>query len=125
MRIEGLEAFRKTLRALDKKTANKIVRTELRAGMNAVAAEVRRRAPVESGRMKMSVVVRAGKRKRNIISVQVVISGHEDAVPSFLEYGTRHMAAAPFARPAAGYAFPIVKALVLGNIKRAIEEAGR
>ncbi len=92
----------KELEALDKKIRDKIVRQSQRAGAKLLADEIRSRAPVETGRTKRSVKVRAGRRKKGFISTNVVISGgHDGPFIGFVEFGTKDQEANPFIRGSA------------------------
>ena len=98
----NLAQFRKQLADLDKRTRNQIFSRAARNACKMLAADVKTRIPVETGALKKSVKVRAGKRKRDTIRMLVIITGGPDevGVPAHVEYGTANMPARPFLRPA-------------------------
>lgn len=123
---DGAKVFRKALDGLGKKLRGKIVRQALRKGAKVFAAEVKAHTPVESGKMKASVKVRGGKRKKDVISILVDISGgHPDAVPQFIEFGRKGVEAQPFIRPAFHKKKAEVSALLVDQVKAGIESAGK
>jgi HK97 gp10 family phage protein len=116
----------KLLADLDKKLRDKAIRQALREGAKVVAAAVKARAPVETGRLKKSVKVRAGKRKRNEISMRIdVTGGHDGPFVGAIEFGTKDTPANPFVR--GGFAATKIDAIggVIRSIARAADEAGR
>lgn len=97
IRIEGTEALKRALADLPKKLQNKVIRQALRAGAKVFSQEVKAEAPKETGALKRSTKVKAGKRKKDYLSVNVIVTGgHPDSVPIFVEYGTVKMEADPF-----------------------------
>lgn len=96
---KGLEAFFADLDKLEAKVRNKAIRKGHRAGAKLLAGEVKAESPVESGRTKRSVRVRAGKRKKNLIITNVEITGdHDEPMIGFVEFGTKDQEADPFIR---------------------------
>lgn len=69
--IQGDVELIKRLKALRTTEANKIIRKGLRAGAKEVHRETVHASPVVSGKMKKSYKVRAMKRKRGRIGVQI------------------------------------------------------
>lgn len=125
-KIDGIERLTKKLAALDKKTRNQVVRKSLRDGAKTLAAEVKGRAPVESGLLRKSVKVRAAKRKKDRITLRVVVSGgHPTPMVGSVELGDRDEAARPFIRPAFDARGDQVRDTALNAIARGIEEAAR
>lgn len=129
MQIDGLDAFKKGLRALDKKIAGKVVRTSLRRGMKTIQVAVKAACPVDTGALKRSIVVRASKaRRRGIISIEVRIGEGDFKGDTFygamIEYGTIRMPARPFIRPAFDRNEAAVARQVLDDIGAAIDEMG-
>lgn len=89
----------KELNGLDKKLRNKIVRKGQRKGAKILASEIKSEAPVESGRTRKSVRVRAGKRKKDTITTVVEVSGgHDEPFIGFVEFGTKDQEPDPFIR---------------------------
>ena len=88
-------------------------------------------APVGTGALRRSTKVRAGKRKKDYISYQVIVTGgHPQDVPAFIEYGTRakdgsaRIEANPFVLRAFEKEEPAATAGIVGAIVGAIEQAG-
>jgi HK97 gp10 family phage protein len=122
----ALQAFRRQLESFDKKMRNKVMRTALRKACYVLAKDIKARAPVDTGALKKSIKVRAGKRKRDTITMIVTeTGGHPDAVPQFQEFGTRTEPAQPHFRPAVSAQESNMIALVESEIKKAIEGAGK
>jgi HK97 gp10 family phage protein len=95
----GIRDFKKALLGLEAKVAKKLLRTSLRAGAKILAAEIKATAPVAEGDIKRSVKVRTGKRKKNFISIEVVVgSGDDQPHVGFVEYGRHGQLADPFMR---------------------------
>jgi HK97 gp10 family phage protein len=66
-----------------------------------LADEIRKRAPVETGRLRASVTVGPVKVAGGQISQSVVVEGgHDGPFVGAVEYGTRDEAPHPFFRPA-------------------------
>jgi|SRR5579883_1267088 len=71
--IKGVKETLKMLKTLDAKVAKKVSRSAMRKGMKVIKNQVKENAPVDSGALKDSVKIKAGKRSRNKISIEVVI----------------------------------------------------
>jgi HK97 gp10 family phage protein len=80
VKIEGLKELDAALKALPVNLAKKHLRTALRAGAKIVQAEAKLLAPVESGALKKSIKVRAGKRSRRGGVRIVVTTGSKDSL---------------------------------------------
>lgn len=103
-KITGIKEIDKALSELEPKLAKKIIRKTLRDSAKIVREEVKQTAPFETGELKAAVKVKAGRRRRNSISVQVQI-GEGDFkgqtyYASFLEYGTKDIEPLGFMRKA-------------------------
>jgi HK97 gp10 family phage protein len=95
----GIDAVFKELAALDKKLRNKIIRQAQREAAKVLAAEIRAEAPKDTGALKRSVKVRAGRRKKDTITTVVQVSGgHDDPFIGFVEFGSKENPANPFIR---------------------------
>lgn len=115
----------KRLAALDRKLRDKAIRQALREGAKAMAAAVRARSPVETGKLKKSVKVRAGKRRRDEISVLIHVTGdHDGPFVGAVEFGTRDQPANPFVRGGFAATKDAVVDGVSRSIARAADEAG-
>ena len=123
MANNGIEDFKKALEALDKKLRNRVITQAMRAAAKVLANEIKSRAPVETGGTKKSVKVRAGKRKKDQISMRVEVSGGSgEAFVGFLELGTKHNAANPFVRNSTADKRDDCLDLMFSQITKAIEE---
>lgn len=92
LEINGLnKAVQGQLTELDKKFQNKVIRKGLRAGGKVWQSAARGEAPVQTGKLKRSIKVRSGKRKRDSISITVGMGAKdytgEAFYGSFIEYG--------------------------------------
>jgi len=78
----------------------------MRKGMKIITTEAKQQAPVDTGLTRRSIKTRAGKRKRNVISIETRIGEGdfkgETFYASFLEFGApkRGLEPRPFMRPA-------------------------
>jgi HK97 gp10 family phage protein len=106
-RDKSADRFFKQLNGLEKKLRNKVIKKGQRAGAKILAAEIKARCPVESGDLKRSVKVRAGKRRKGKTSIEVAIgttSNKDVYYVGFVEFGTKRNGkvypARPFIRPA-------------------------
>lgn len=83
------------LRQLPPKVQRKVVRPALRAAAKVIHAEAKQLVPVRSGALQKSLKVRAQKRKRDSIGVNVQTGEKFFRGPvfygGFVEYGTRKM----------------------------------
>ena len=90
--LRGFAEFEKKLRALPGKVARKVVRQALREGAKIIQAEAKARVPVDSGKLKKSIKVRAAKSRKKGTAAVVVQTGQGDFkgetfYGAFLEYG--------------------------------------
>lgn len=69
--VLGLEELKKSLHLLSKTGAKRAIRKAMRAGTNKMLAATKENAPVDTGLMKKSLVVRALKRKRGRIGFRI------------------------------------------------------
>lgn len=96
--IKGLDKLIKDLKQLEPKVQKKVVRKTLREGSKVIHREIKSNTvPVDSGDLRKSIKVRAGKRKRNTISVTIQTSDKENVFTgdqyygAFQEFGTSKM----------------------------------
>ena len=138
-RIEGeREVLRKLREMADSELKEKVYAAMLKGG-EIVAEEAKRRAPVDSGRLRDSIHVKEKKNKKAVKHVGVTVeadypanagtrksktskqaAGSKEYYAFALEYGTRHMDARPFLNPALAEKADEVYALV----NKALEELG-
>lgn len=122
--IENQHVVDRLLTDLGRTIERKIVRSAIRNGMKPMLAATKKAAPVDSGLMKKSLVIRSLKQKRGRpIAVQIGFKNVAQIVerstygrgfgprdpnkkkkryfyPTVVEYGTRTRTAKPFMRPA-------------------------
>ena len=116
-----LSKAKRGLEALDKKFRNKLCRDAVRKACKILAKQVQANAPVETGALKKSVKVRAGKRKKDVISMLVIVTGgHDQPIPGHVEYGTSKTKPRPFFNPAIESKLPEMEATVIGEITSGI-----
>ena len=90
--IHGLDDVVKSLEELEPRLAKKILKKSLRKILKPLHAEVKSNQPSESGAMKKQVKLRAGKRSRKWISMNVEAKKDESSswYASFVEMGTKN-----------------------------------
>lgn len=76
---------------------NRVLPDAAEAAAKLIAEDARRRAPKQSGRLQRSIDDEAVAHKRDLATHDVVVAAY---YASFVEYGTRQMAAQPYLRPA-------------------------
>lgn len=93
LRLEGGKALERKLKTLPTRVRNKVVRTALREGAKIVQHATKELAPVRTGLLKKSIKVRAAKRKRGRIAINVQMGAGdykgETFYGAFIEYGHR------------------------------------
>lgn len=90
--LTGVKAIDKALKQLTPALAKKAIRQGMRVALKPVQSEVKRRAPVRTGRTRKAVKIRAGKsRKKGSINLKVVIGKGDftgdQFYASFQEFG--------------------------------------
>jgi HK97 gp10 family phage protein len=73
VKIEGMEEMKKKLETIEPAVRKKLVRKALRAGAKVITKQCKADAPARSGLLRSKIRVRAGKRKRNLIRMNVSI----------------------------------------------------
>ncbi len=96
--LTGIKEIDRKLRDLEPKVTKKHLRKALRAGQKIVAAAVREEAPRDSGFLAKQVKIRATKRSRKRIGVDVVIPGKPfyEAGPAKSRAGGKGKRSTPF-----------------------------
>lgn len=101
-----LKQFREALATLEAKVAKKAVSKAVRRAMAPVRKQVKDTAPKDTGALQANVTLRTSARKSGKVYARVGIKGGAKANPDtpyyfrMIEFGTQHMPAAPFMRPA-------------------------
>ena len=103
--IKGIKEITKALKKLEAKVQKKIIRKALRTEARGMQKEVKSRAPVgETGSLKKGVKLRAQKRSKKSIGMDILIDAKSLGLPSnhpaAVEYGTSKQDAQPHWRPA-------------------------
>lgn len=98
--IEGLDVLDRRLKELDRRTTGNILRKALRAGINVLKEEARKRVPVRTGKLKKGIHVTVSLKKRGDCRAKLGMK-RKVAYGVPVELGTSHSAAKPFLRPAA------------------------
>ena len=136
-RLENEQRVLSTLREMSESKLKDRVYDAIVQGGEAVAAEARRRAPVDTGRLRDSIMVKAKKHAKNLgVTVEAdypanagtrksktrkQAAGAKEYYAFALEYGTRHMEARPFLHPALAAKAEEVQA----GVGKALEELCR
>ncbi len=107
------------------KLIKKVIKKGLRNGSKPIQKEAKRNAPVgKTGQLKKNVKLRAQKRSRKSIGVNVQVGEGDfkgdQFYAAFIEYGTSKMPARPFMRPAWDKNKDKTKQSILDEIKLAI-----
>lgn len=124
LKVEGLEKVMQAFNSLSKNMAGKAMRKALRDGAKVVADEARNLCPVDTGRLRDSIRVRAGRRKKDYIRM-VVISGKGDRLfsgetyyGSFVELGSVHnKPPEPFMRSAMHHSEKTSEAAIIATLR--------
>ena len=130
----GDKELTRKLHRLEIAVQRKIVRHALREGARPVLAAAQQNCPVQTGRLKASLKLRALKAKRGNFGVQVA-TGMRDELgiaaddpnyyPMSVEYGHGSVAAQPFLRPALDDNAQQAKAIIAREIGQGIESEAR
>jgi HK97 gp10 family phage protein len=112
---QSFEAIKKTIKKLPIKAKEKLLTGATRAAANVIRDEAKQNVPIDTGLLKRSIKTVKGRPKYNglyeikyFVVVKPKIKWVEDKTnqkgsafyANMIEYGTIHMAAQPFMRPA-------------------------
>lgn len=125
--ITGVKQIDRRLKNLEPKIQRKVIRQSMRKGMKPVLALAREIAPELTGLMKSNIKLRAGKRKRGRISIEVRVdsaegltkttsSGEKVFYPAVVEWGDKDTPPHPFMRPAYDQGGPTAKNTAMHEI---------
>lgn len=98
VKLLGDKKLDKKLKELESRTQKKVVRKAMRNTAKAVQKDVRSAAPVASGRLRKSIKVRASKRSRRRIGIEVrtgerselgIEPSERGYYPASIEFGSR------------------------------------
>ncbi len=101
-RIEGAREMERLLKELGPVAAQRLGDQALRAAGKTIVEEARRLVPVDTGRLRASIVVRTERRAKSEDQRRVLIGFLKPAsrLAHLVEFGTVRMAPRPFLRPA-------------------------
>lgn len=131
--ITGIEEIDRRLKTLSNRVRNKIVRAAMRKGMKLVQGRVQAKAPVDTGKLKRAVKVRAldaKYRRRGDLGIEVRI-GEGDFkgdtfYAAFQEYGTRKMSGRHFMEAAYAEEGESARRITVNELlKKTLEEANK
>lgn len=128
--VTGDKKLDRALRHLEKNVQRKFARKAMRkAAKDVILPEARARVPVDTGALERSLVVRAARRSRRGIGVEVrtrdgLFAGDE-FYGGFQELGTKHMPADPYLRPALYGNEAKIRGLFIDDMNELIKEARR
>lgn len=101
--VHGMPELLNSLKAFPKNVERKVLRQALRASMKPVQKKAKELAPVESGALKRAVRIRAGKRKRNVVSINVQIGANDKQFTEQYYAGFQELGAPARNIPPKGY----------------------
>lgn len=131
LRITGHKEIDKKLRKLPEKVTKKILRRAMTKALKPVRDTARGYCPVDTGKLRDSIKIRAGNRSRLAIKRQVTTSGSDNMFSGetyyggMVEYGTQNMQAKPFMRPAYDAEKDNAKKLAIDEIRKILNEETR
>lgn len=101
VKTSGLKELEQLLLKMPSELRERPISAALRAGANIVAAEMKARVPVRTGKLRRSIVVRKGTKQKNTQHDVIIGFLRPTGLRAHLtEFGTRYAAARPFIRPA-------------------------
>jgi len=92
-----------------RRSIDRVITSEIESAAERMRSEITRRAPVDTGRLRQDIQVETGKLVSGSDTVssarpgeiaRAVLVGQTVPYDPHVEFGTRHMAARPFVRPA-------------------------
>ena len=132
--ITGIKEIDRKLAKLPGRIQKKVARQSMRAGLKIVQAEMKSQIPVDTGLARSNVKVRALKRSRTRIGMEVRIKAAEGLInqsgssgkpffyPAGIEYGDSTHTPNPFGRRSYASAGPkaatLTKTLVIEGVER-------
>ncbi len=122
-----LARLRERLATLDAKIAKKAVSKAVRRAMAPVRKQVKTTAPMDTGALKAHVSLRTSVRKSGKVFARVGIRGGAKNNPDtpyyfrMLEFGTQHIPARPFMRPALEHNASSILDAVAFELRKALD----
>lgn len=128
--LVGAASLRRVFSNMEVKVQRKITRKVLRKAMKIILQAVKQRAPVDTGRLKKFMKVKAVKRQRKFIGIHIMmperskigISGEDKYYyPAVIEYGSDKRKARPFMRPGFDQSHERAWKIIQSEMKKEIE----
>lgn len=127
--VEGAPELARTLATMEPRVAKKLTRKAMREASKLVKDDAKRRVPVDSGKLKRAIVVRALKRSRSRFGTQVQTKDGffkgDSFYGGFIELGTKKMPARPYLRPALYDNEAKVRQKFVESLREFIREEGK
>lgn len=132
--VTGDKALDRKLASLEPRVQKKVGRKGLRAAGKLIQKHAKsnlsRNQNVDTGELRRGIRVRAAKRSRKRIGVEIMTTERREGRTvegkrfggAQLETGTKHVQAKPFLRPAAYEREPEIKRLIADSISDAIDD---
>lgn len=102
--VFGVKELDRQFQKLPANLQRKMLRSSLRSSAKLVSRKAKGKTPVLRGDLRRAIKVRAGKRSRNNISINIGVDSSsllgKDFYASFIELGTKHIEAKKFLRTA-------------------------
>lgn len=117
--------FERGLKAMDDALSEAAMVNALKLGAGVFQRSWKRKVPYRTGTYRRSIRVKVMERSSQRVIVAIGTDIINPPYPLFLEYGTRHMAARPSARPAWDESKDGVEREVRTSLALMIEMAGR
>lgn len=131
VQIIGLNDLQADFAKLAKAQSRSVLRKATMAGARVITRAARKRAPKKSGKLRRNIVAAPLKQKDGqgiaLAGMRVRTQGKADSPNNafhwrFVELGTQHMQAQPFARPGFDESIDEAEAAVRTEVARAIDQ---
>jgi HK97 gp10 family phage protein len=124
--VTGIKELDRKLARLPGKVQRKVLRQAMRAGMKLVLEEAKAEAPVDTGRLRGAIKLRAAKnRTRGSVALEVRIEGADfeenHFYPAQVEYGRAGMSAEPFMGPSFDAMGPTARDVAMVKLRDGVE----
>lgn len=127
--VTGIKSIDQALAKLEPKVKKKMVKRAMRPAMKPILKAAKSNAPVDTGATKRAIKIRAAKRSRTTMGIDVRIGEGdykgEQYYAAFVEYGTSKMEPKPFLRPAYDTGKDKAKTDTIEAIKKLILEEAK
>lgn len=123
VQLEGFEELSRTFNSLARGVQGKIIRPALREGAKIVRDEAARRVPVDTGRLRKSLKVRALKRSRKFVGFQITTGTQDELGIKTPKSGKRNYY--PFVIEYGGVVGGTARKVRIGRRTRVVKDGGR